>query len=427
VLVDPRSKRVSQCHRRLICKVLPVAIFLCVAWSGVAENINFGPLRGTLGVQAGLEYTDNLNNSQSNRVSNIDWLFGPTFNGGIRLPIHFAGTGGEELTINTGLSYSERYSLNGNRHTRSFSSPVTADIYIPVAFGNWRLTIGDSFTFKNDVLEEAVALNQSTTERYQNTLNANLTRSFGKAALTLSGSRTDTISPTDPDLDQTVYQVSFTPSFLIREYYSIFWENSYAWNYLADPDLQDSEGWSSSIGVSGQITPSLNGVMSVGFAHSHIKSAVVGPGDGIFGGVFDPVVKKSDNVDGITSSAALSYSHPLNPNTSYSVSAFNSPGVTAVLKNSSITEVYGMGLIVTHRLTPKVTLSPAFRWTHMEAAGRDNSGQKTDLFSVQLSLQRVISQRILMGLSYIYVSRYSNQPGSTYDVNRLTLKMNYTF
>ncbi|MCG3149847.1 MAG: hypothetical protein PCFJNLEI_03312 [Verrucomicrobiae bacterium] len=393
----------------------------------LADTINFGLLRGTLGVQAGLEFTDNLNNSESDRISNVDWILGPTFNGGLTLPIHIAGTGGEQMTIRTGFAYNEKYSLNGNGHTRSFSSPVTAELFVPLTVGLWRLSLSDSFSFKNDELELAVGLNEATTEQYRNLVAVNASRNFGKATISLRGDRTDTISPTDPDQETTVYQFSFTPSLLIRDRYSLFWANTYALTYQADPDLQDSEGWSSSIGVSGLLTPRLSGVISIGFSHSRIKSQVLGPGDGIFGGIFDKEVLRADNVDGITSSIGLSYANELNPNTTYSISMFNSPGVTAVLKSSSVTEVYGATLRINHLLTPTVTLSPAFTWTHAESLGRDSSGEVTDLFAIQLGLRRRFTANLTGNFNYQYVLRSSNQPDSNYDVNRLSIRINYTF
>src|SRR2546425_8773887 len=54
--------------------------------------------------------------------------------------------------------------------------------------------------------------------------------------------------------------------------------------FRSNPDLQPSLGWSTEVGVNGQITPYLSGTISVGFAHSHLDEVNRGPGDsGVFG------------------------------------------------------------------------------------------------------------------------------------------------
>jgi len=170
--------------------------------------------------------------------------------------------------------------LNGNQSTRSFSSPVVTDVNIPISIGQWRFVASDAFTFENDDLDSAVAIGQPKTTQYNNLAAASLTRNFGKSLVTFGAQRTDKFSPTDPDLEETVDQFSFTPGFIIRDNYTLFWRTTYGLVYLADPKLQDSEGISSEIGVAGQITPYLNGTVSVGYAHSHLKSVVIEkPGD----------------------------------------------------------------------------------------------------------------------------------------------------
>jgi hypothetical protein len=398
-----------------------------VVESGVADTINFGLLRGTLGVQSGFEWTDNLDNSETDRKENVYWTFGPVFNGGMTLPIRIAGTGGEQMVVQTGFSYSEKYSLNGNGREQSFSSPVTTQVIIPLRIGLWQVSLTDFFAFSNDDLERAVALNESTTEQYNNRAAMTVSRNFGKAVISLQGERRDIFSPKNPEDEETVYQFSITPALLIRDRYSLFWANTYALTYQQDPDSQDSEGWSSAVGISGMLTPQLSGSISVGYAHTSIKKKVIGPGDGIFGGIFDKKFLRPDNVDGITSSIGLSYVNPLNPYTTYSISVFNSPGVTAVLKDSSITEVYGVSLGINHLLTPTITLSPGFTWTHAEYVGRDSAGEVTDLFSARLTLSRRFTANLSGSMDYQYILRDSNLPGSSYYVNRFAIRMTYMF
>ncbi len=411
-------------------KVLPAGLLaLLFASTASADTINYRLLHMNIGVEAGLEYTDNLNNSPR-KVSNVYWVLGPYLQGGLELPLHIVGSEGETAFISTGFSYDQKFSLSGQKNQQSFSSPIVFSASIPWRIGDWRFALTEGLTFKDEPLETAVAVNDSSFSTFDNVASLEANRNFGKAVLSTQLRRRDTFSPDEPTLDITTYELSVTPGWQLRENYLLFWRNTYGLTFQNNNRLQDSEGWSSEVGVSGQLTPQMAGSISMGYSHSYLKRQVLGPGDGIFGGIFDPDVLKPDNVDGITSQIALAYAHPLRPNTSYSMTLYHSPGVSALLKDSSVSDVYGATLSITHRLRSNLTITPVIQYTHLSDLGRQPPGtphEKTDLFSVDLLLNRNLSQALSAQMEYRYQSRMSNILNGTYDVNQVYLKLRYIF
>lgn len=405
-----------------------VLIGVAVAWPVLpARAMSFGPFSGRLSVEAGLEYTDNLNNTETNRIQNLYWLFGPVFNGGLALPVRIVGTGGEQLRIDAAASYNRKYSLNGNKHEEGFSGPVNVSLTFPLRIFHWTFLLWDNFSFRNDPLERFVAIADPSSEEYNNTAGASLSRSFGRAALDFSASRQDKFSPDVPETEEVNYQLSVTPSVLIREQYSVFWRTTYGMYLPEDPKKQESRGLTTEIGVNGQLTPFLSGTLSIGYGVSWLDQRVLGPGDGIFGGIFDRRQIPDDRVDGITSTVGLNYLHPLNPNTTYAISFFRSPGVTAALKDSNITEVYGVRLAIAHQLRRDVVLTPNFGWVHSEDVGKEGAGEVSDLFYFGLGFRRRLTARITFEVDYRFQARLSNQEGDSYETNRLSVKARYDF
>ena len=61
---------------------------------------------------------------------------------------------------------------------------------------------------------------------------------------------------------------------MLAQGYSVFLRSSYGLTYLdLRSDLQDSAGYSIDAGVNGQITPSLNGTISLGFTHEQLAAS----------------------------------------------------------------------------------------------------------------------------------------------------------
>jgi hypothetical protein len=398
-----------------------------------ADNVNWGPFHMTVGVQAGVEFDDNAKLSEHNPETSFALTLGPNISGSADLPVTLPG--GEQARLNLALNYTYKVALWGPT-TSTFNAPITVSLVLPMHIEEWTVVVGDSFTFSNEPLESTYGVNRSTTKQYNNNVYASATRQLGRFALTLAGSRQDQITPDDPSLEQTQYQLSVTPAFYLRENYSIFIRNTFGLVYPEQDTEQNTQGWSSEVGVSGVITPYLNGSISVGYAHSHLEQKTIRVNQGgIFGGIFDTETIPADNVDGITSTIQLNYSHPFRPNTTYSISAFRSPGVTAVLENSDITEVYGANLNIQHRVNSYLTLSPSIQWTHLEDVGPKaqpglvggSSGEIADILAIQMGLTRVITQKLTANFNYRYQFRNSNLKDSSYQDNFVTFYFNYNF
>src|SRR5438105_8790465 len=158
----------------------------------VAQNFQWGPIRGNAGFTVGADYRDNANTSPNNPKSDVLLTMGPTLSGGVYLPF----SGGEEMDLTMAATYS--HSVN-NISADSFGAPLTASLSLPVYVEQWNLLFFDSFGFRNDPLESTFAVNRSQVKQYSNTGSASATRQLGKFAITLAAQRADKSSPDDPN------------------------------------------------------------------------------------------------------------------------------------------------------------------------------------------------------------------------------------
>ena len=292
----------------------------------------------------------------------------------------------------------------------TFGAPLNAALVLPIYVAEWNVVLSDSFSFENDPLDSTFAVNRTQVEEYSNVASASATRQLGKFSATFAAQRTDDIYPSDPSQEETDYLFSFTPAYFFREGYSVFLRNTYGISYLADPTLRDSTGYSTQVGVNGQITKSLNGTISLGWSHLELKATET---NGV------------DHIDGVSSQISVSYAEPLRPNTTHTLSFFHDPGITLGLRGSSITAATGINYTIAHRLNRYLTLAPSVGWTHLEALS--GSREIADLIVVGFRLQRQFTEKLTGSFAYQYQTRSSNLSGQSYDVNEVTVNFNYTF
>jgi len=389
-----------------------VLFLLLLAWAtglpGVAmaqENIQWGPFRMNAGFTAGADFRDNANTSEHNPKSDVLLTLGPTINGGMYLPF----SGGEQFTLTMAAVYT--HSVEGVTGD-SFGAPLTATLSLPIYVAQWNLLFTDSFNFTNDPLEKTFAFNQTKITEYSDIATASATHQFGKFGVTFAAQRYETYFPSDPDQQETDYTFSFTPSYTLREGYSVFIRSAYGITYLQDPLLQDSQGYSIDLGLTGQITPALFGTISGGWTHENLDASGT---------------NKATVVTGIDSTVTLSYSHPLRPNTTHSLSFFRNPGVPLLLKSSSISQATGVSYTISHRLNRYVTLSPNISYTLIKSLGGPPPLETADFVQVGFTLQRTFTERLGGTFSYRYQVRSSDIPNASYTVNDISVNLNYRF
>src|SRR5437867_3689292 len=132
-----------------------VGWLLATSGTALAQNVIWGPFNMTLGFATGVEYTDNVDSSETNPKSDLKLTFGPTLAGSIALPLTLRG--GERLTLSTGFSYTYEVSLT-RAGKQEFSSPITASLVLPIAFENWSVVVSEAFSLRNDPLERTVVV-----------------------------------------------------------------------------------------------------------------------------------------------------------------------------------------------------------------------------------------------------------------------------
>jgi hypothetical protein len=389
--------------RRGVISWLWILWALAATHSAIAQNIQSGPFRLDLGFTTGADYRDNANLSENHPKSDVLLTVGPTLSGGVFLPFE----GGEEFTLTLSATYT--HSVTGVQGD-SFGAPLVAALVLPIYVAEWNVVLSDNFTYQDDPLDTTFAANRAQATQYINTASASATRQLGKFSATFAAQRTDDFYPDDPTLEQVDYVFSFTPAYFFREGYSVFIKNSYGINELSDPTLRDSTGYSVDLGVNGQITKSLNGTISLGWSHLELAPTKT---------------NSTKDIDGVDAAVSLSYTHPLRPNTTHTFSFFHSPGISLGLENSSIQETTGLNYTLAHRLNRYMTLAPSVGWTHLESLS--GSREIADIIVVGFRLQRQFTKKLTGSFAYQYQTRNSNLSGQSYDVNDVSVNLNYTF
>jgi hypothetical protein len=87
-------------------------------------------------------------------------------------------------------------------------------------------------------------------------------------------------------------------------------------------------------------------------------------------------------------------------------------------------EQWGMDALITHRLTPRLTLGVGYHYGNTDSAtvGRDYEQQS---YSVDFSYS--LSQKMNVGFGYRYLNTDAEADQQSFDQNRFTLSMNYNF
>lgn len=392
-----------------------------------AENLNLrlGPLsaRATLGAQVGVEYTDNVDLEEENPQSDFLFNIGPTVDlttgAGegigpiIRLP------GGEEFRFRLNLDFSVRYSLRDGV-VQDYGAPITVDILIPIQLrsSGWVVTLSETFDHTRRTAETTFGFGQRDLSVYENNLSLNISRSFGLTSLTAGARRNDQITTDREFEDQDFVRYTFfvTPSYLINPAMSVFWANSYTITDVQESDSRDSKGWSTSLGISGLIMQQLSGSVSIGYSQNTIEA-------GVSGGVFE----EERTTGGLNNNVTLNYSNPLRPMTTHSVSGFHSLDVPAGLRNSGLTEAYGLTYRISHVLNRRVTLSPFVSWTHQTDLEDDADSETVDTVRAGIGLSRRLTDRLSGRFEYRYQLRDSNIDGQSYQENSVSASLRYVF
>ena len=382
-----------------------------------AETVNWGPFRANIGLQAGFEYRDNYNNSPTNPKPDLTLNVGPTIQGGLQLPIRTQANGEQMIVLNLSTGYTYKYSLMNRRDQNDFNSPISVAFTLPLNFGSWLVALSDTFSFTNEPLESGVAVGQSNSDQMNNTAGINVTRQFGRTAISLAAQRVDRSDSQNSSIDETDYMFSVTPSVYLQKTFSVFWSNTVGL-ILPNDTTSRSQGMNltSMVGVSGLITPAISGSVGVGYSHSQFD-AINTPAKNI----------PAQEMDGPTANIGLNYNHPLRPNTTHSLSMFYTPGITAMMNNSNYQTSYGANYSIAHRLNRDITLIPRVQWTHTEDASSGGSGEVYDMISTGLGLSRPFGKRLTGTFEYRYQTRMSTLATGSYDCNVIRLTFNYNF
>ena len=359
---------------------------------------SFTVMQPRFGISTGLEYTDNWDQSETNREYDLRWTITPSIAETFKLPF-----GNAQLTLANSFTFKK--SLLG-REEDTFDSPASATFGLVGRLGGWQVGISETVTFNNQPLESTLAIGEKKTAQYNSTAALTMSRQMGKLGLALAFQRMDIFAPEEPDTEETSYQFTVTPSYYFNPNLSLFWSHTIGMVQPKDPTRSDSIGYSTSIGLNGRITQTISGSVGIGYTYTHL----------------DPINTVTTNIPaqelpGLNAVLALAYAHPLRPNTTHSLTLAHSPGVTALLNDSNVQESTSATYALLHRLSHGLTVSPSVSWTHVKDVGDGGSGEDTHLVRIGFTLGGAVTDRLGVSLNYFYQTRMSNLPVETYDAH----------
>jgi uncharacterized protein (PEP-CTERM system associated) len=87
---------------------------------------------------------------------------------------------------------------------------------------------------------------------------------------------------------------------------------------------------------------------------------------------------------------------------------------------------YGAVYRIVHRLTRNMTMSPQLGWTHSQSESGPIQ-QEYDMLLTGVAISRSFTRHLSGSLDYRYQNRTSPQPNQSYEVNFVSISLNYTF
>src|SRR4051794_36102771 len=143
----------------------------------VPYNLLVGPVRFRFSATAGLEYNDNINIAENDKLE--DFIFRPQINFNALWPITQLNT----LRLDLGIGYAFYFEHSENDTNAILISPnsqLSFDIFV----SDFRINVHDRFSIEQDPIGEPALSNVSDYSRFQNTAGFSVLWDMNKAVLT---------------------------------------------------------------------------------------------------------------------------------------------------------------------------------------------------------------------------------------------------
>lgn len=384
-------------------------------------NLKIGPVRFLASAYAGIEYNDNINYSEVNRIDDALVRFG------INVEAIWNITRLNTLDVTLGVGFLRYINHPNATNTNVVIAPgsqVAFDIFIQ---NTYRLNIHDRFDLRQDPIDNPTLSGVSDFSRFTNTAGITLVADFNKVVVTAGYDHFNYLSLNDDYdyLDRSAEQFFGSVVFNIapRTYLGI--EGTAA---ITDYDRNfnnDSVGGTVGLFFDMTINPNLRFIARGGWQFANFDSATGAPGRVVVPGgvIYNFNGTNGDNSDLNSFYANLTIENRLNAYVTQTLSLGreNALGLT-----SNYVEINYIRWNAQWRVLNNFSLGTGAFYEHDSESG-GVVDETLDRYGFDLSLGYDITQHLSALFHYAYVNKDSDRAFRSYYQNRVGVDLNYRF
>jgi hypothetical protein len=386
----------------------------------IPYNLLVGPVRFRVSATAGLEYNDNINIAQVDRLEDV--IFRPQLNLNVFYPITQLNT----FRFDLGLGYAfylDHSQYNTNALLLAPGSQLSFDIFI----GDFRINLHNRMSHEQDPIGEPGLSGVVDYGRFQNTAGVMVLWDLNAAVLTVGYDHYTFIATNDDFdyLDRQAHMFTGSLGFTITDGFGVGVESGYVLNNYDRDVLNDSNTFHAGAYLDAQISTNMRVRVAGGYQHIDFDAAEVrlGPFPPGFlpGGQTFLVFNDDGSLNDFYLNAVLS--HRINGAFTHRISA----GYESQLGvNSNFIRLGYVRHTATWNIINRTLLTTEFFYEDAEDSGGfiDEHLQR---YGGALSLGYQLTRHLTLGARYQHTRKHSDVPFRDYRQNRVMIDGTYSF
>lgn len=365
-------------------------------------NLSVGPVRLNVAAGVGVEFNDNIQLSNKDRLSDI--ILRPS----VSLEATWRITDLNTLRLSIGASYAKYFS-HSQYDSRSMLLTPNSALAFSIKINDSLLTFRDQFSYQEDPFDLPLLSNVGNYRRFENRagvqydwpLNPNFSLTLGYVHYNLW-----TFDKQFSSLDRSIDTLFIRPTLAIAPTISVGLDTSI--NYINYSDSLENDGLSYLIApfIEWAITPYTHLTAEVGYQKYDFSNS---------GTLFDSPGSNTLFYKGdVTNLLTPAFRHHL----SFSRS-------TELGFQSDVYELYHLEYGADWAIMRNLSLQPTLFYEHYTTSG--DIGEKADRYGTAVGLRYILTPSVTAGFDYRYLRKKSNFPDADYTQNLVLLSLFYNF
>lgn len=365
-------------------------------------NFKKGDFRMTVRPSLGLDWNDNINNSDTDKES--DFILKPFLQLGMTYPI----TQVNLLAVNLGIGYDYYFDHHDESAWRiQTGSALSFDIFVK----DFVINLHDRISYSRDSSQEAAVANTSDFGNFENTIGVLTAWNLAKGTVSLGYDHQNVISG-ESDFDSQNHAseiVLLRGSYLVHPQVQTGLEGTVSFTKYDQPTLNDNTAYSIGPFVSWQPGSALNVMLRGGYVYYDFQQTSTSI--------------QTENLS--TYYFDFTVNHDATEVISYGFSAGRN--VRLGVEADAIEEWY-VRPNVTWRIFQHISLNTGLSYEHGDQGAGDITGglvETYDWFGATIGVNWPIMKRLALGLNYRITLRDSDLPDRGYTQNVIGLTASY--